>query len=258
MYRDILVHLDGGARQSERVLLACALARRFSARLLGLPALAGADLARAEGACASLTAAAAKAGVEAQLLPTRLGDLGRVAQVLVEAARCTDLTVIGQYDAEADRHHMPAELAETLILESGGPVLIVPYIGSFESIGERVMLAWNGSREAARALHDAQPLLLAAKELRIVSLAPSETAEGELALPGIDAYCQRRGLKPFHEVLRPDQIGVMDLLLSRSADWGADLLVMGGHGHYGFPYLNRGAGTRHVLRQMTVPVLLSH
>lgn len=261
MYQDILVHLDGSPRQPERIRLACRIAARSRdgrGRLLGLAALVGADLARAEAAASAFLETVRGAGLGGEMLPPQLGGHEAVTHRVVEAARCADLAVIGQFDPEQDRNTVPAELAETLILESGGPVLIVPFAGDFIDIGARVLIAWNGSRESARALHDAEPLLRSAKELRLVSLAPSEGAEGKLALTGIDAYFHRRGLTPFHEVLRPDHIGVMDLIISRSTDWGADLLVMGGHGHYGFPYLNKGAGTRHMLRHMTVPVLMSH
>lgn len=270
MYKDILVHLDGGDRDPLRIEAAAALAKRHGGRLTGL-------FARSE---ASRTAAAARRGSESfeaaathseeQFasatkdlgLATRWwrlahGELGHVLGETAICARFHDLVVLGQHHEGKDA---PEDLIETLILEAGRPVLIVPSVGDYPTIGSNVLLAWNAGREAARALHDAMPFLESAAQVDVLTIRGTRTApasDGQLPPLSIHDYLSAHGIRVNREVLAGDDIGVMDLILSRAFDQGADLLVMGAHGGYQLPFF-KGAGTRHILRHMTLPVLMSH
>jgi nucleotide-binding universal stress UspA family protein len=173
-------------------------------------------------------------------------------------ARCADIAIVGQVDPD-----MPEEAIvlrpEELALGSGRPVIVVPYVGGPHDFGRRVVIAWNGGREAARAVGDAIPLLRQAQSVWVASI----NAEGETnGQPGPAAELTRHladhGIKAEPQVLRSDEISAADLLLSRIADLGADSLVMGCYGHSRLREIALGGMTRDILRHMTVPVLLSH
>jgi nucleotide-binding universal stress UspA family protein len=273
MYKDILVQLDSGERAAERLRLAIGLAQRFGARLTGLFAQLERDAASvvarrgsenyqkaAADAEAAFKAATADAGLVTEWRKLPFGEHNFVIREMVICARYADLTIVGQYDPERGRYLVPDDLNEQLILECGGPVLIVPYAGNFATAGQRVQIAWNGSREAARAVRDAMPFLTTASEVRVLAMHSRDQAIDDQDLPRVNIVDRlaAQGVTARYEVIKPEGIGVMDLILSRSADEGSDMIVMGAHGDYGFPYLHRGSGTRHILRHMTVPVLLTH
>jgi nucleotide-binding universal stress UspA family protein len=271
-YKDLLVHLDGDERSEVRLAVAMKIAGRFGARLTGVygesdphvlstasrdPAAAlGATAARVEASFRSQTKAE---GIDAawQTAMT-VNDMELIKRVLF-LARHADLVVLGQSDPESSKVSVPSDLAEQVILNCGRPVLVVPYAGRFVDVGERVMVAWNGSREAARALNDSLPLLARAKHVTLVAINPNVSRKeyGEEPFRPIASHLDAHGIAAHCESLWVEDIGA-DVLLSRLTDEAIDLLVMGAHGHYGFPYLHRGGSTRQVLRYMTVPVLMSH
>lgn len=122
------------------------------------------------------------------------------------------------------------------------------------------MVAWNASREAVRALNDAKPLLAAAREVTLLSLhgAHEDRGDAMAEVPAVDVvdHLARHGIAARREHLTGEDVGKMDLLLSRLADLGADLLVMGAHAPHGL-LPARANATRHILKHATVPVLLS-
>ncbi|MBI5164859.1 MAG: universal stress protein [Magnetospirillum sp.] len=269
-FKDILVHCDGGERDALRIGMAAGVAKRFGARLTGLfgrvehhsPAMVA---RRASDAFLAATAAseqvfaalAAAAGIRGRWWSLSHGETGHVLSETAAAARFADLVVVGQHHEGKDA---PEDLIETLILEAGRPVLIVPSVGDYPTIGSNVLLAWNAGREAARALHDAMPFLESAAQVDVLTIRGTRTApasDGQLPPLSIHDYLSAHGIRVNREVLAGDDIGVMDLILSRAFDQGADLLVMGAHGGYQLPFF-KGAGTRHILRHMTLPVLMSH
>lgn len=262
--KNILVHLDGGPRTAIRLSLAAALAAQHGARLVGLFAQRG--HAHAVGVVASWPSdqyrAAANDSREAfakaagnlddpEWRDANRGGDAEITRVVTEMARGFDLVILGQHDPDVLAPVAP-DMAEQVILNSGRPALVIPYVGEVRTLGVRPLVAWNAGREAARALNDALPLLADAATVWILSLGVAEDAAdpvGHLRCHGIAAQT---------ESLTVEGVGRMDMLLNRAADLGSDLLVMGAYGHYGFPQLNRGGGTRHILRNMTLPVLLSH
>lgn len=263
--RHILVHLDGGDATAARLSLAAALAAREGARLLGAfaehgfphraglkPGWAEADHDRATAASRARFAEATRGLADTDWRDLSATTPGAAADAVIAACRTADLAVIGQTGAKGGL--APPDLAELTVRNAGRPVLVVPYAGVPETLGARPVFAWNGSREAARALHDALPLL--APEARAVVITVRADAEAG-ADADVLAQLRRHGVSARGDVLRAGGVGLMDLLLNRIADLGGDLLAMGAYGHYGFPQLARGGGTRHVLAHMTVPVLFS-
>lgn len=262
---DILVHLDDAPRSEQVLAVAADLAGRFDGRLHGFFSHAetfGPSLV-ARKPSAHFTAAAAHAeGRFRATSPTGAWSVpthGEDSHVIAEATFCSryaDLVVIGQW---LDQAHVPESLVEKIIMGSGRPVLVVPYAGSFGHLGQRVAVAWNGSREAARAIHDALPLLRRAQTVTLVSIS-DQVGRGAKPGPRMDmaAHLAAKGVPVGRERLGPSDIGAMDQLLSHVCDLGADLLVMGAHGHQGPLARLRQSGTRHILRHLTVPVLMSH
>ncbi|MDP6786185.1 MAG: universal stress protein [Rhodospirillales bacterium] len=137
---------------------------------------------------------------------------------------------------------------------------MVPYVGSYPKIGERVMVAWDASRLASRAVHDALPFLTAAKHVDVLAINPKGGPQGHGDIPSAD-ICQhlaRHGVKVEAQHVYADDIDAGDMLLSQAASRGADLLVMGAYGHSRWRELILGGLTHFVLEHMTMPVMMSH
>jgi nucleotide-binding universal stress UspA family protein len=149
-------------------------------------------------------------------------------------------------------------LAGDLVLSVGRPVLFVPYAGRFPATGKRVLVAWNASREAARAVSDALPLLARAESFEVVAFEPRPGDHGEVPGADIALYLARHGVKATAARQSAPEIDIGAQILSRAADTGADLIVMGGYGHSRLRELVLGGVTRSMLEAMTVPVLMSH
>jgi nucleotide-binding universal stress UspA family protein len=146
------------------------------------------------------------------------------------------------------------------LLYCGGPVMIVPYMGPAATFGERVIVAWDASREAARAVNDALPLLKRAKQVGVVSVNPRPWpfAHGEEPGADIGLHLARHGVKVEVQRVEGRDIDTANAILSHVADRSADLLVMGGYGHSRLRELVLGGVTRTILTEMIVPVLMSH
>jgi nucleotide-binding universal stress UspA family protein len=276
-YKTILVHLDGSPRSAERLQIGFDLAEAHDAHLVGLFALGAPRIpsyALAESATAVLeieerrrSEAAQKAGKEFRAEAARRGGVKTewrssaqdALAALRLSARYADLVVVGQPQPDAADGLLP-DFAADLVLSAGRPVLLVPYAGRFSAVGRRVMAAWDASREAARAVTDALPLLMGAHWVEIVAFDPQRGGSDHGQVPGADIglYLARHGVKV--TVSRQD---VMDIevglqMLSRAADVEADLIVMGAYSHSGIRELVLGGATRTLLESMTVPVLMSH
>ncbi len=266
MLKNILVHIDSGARSKIRLALAAALARRHGARLAGLfaqragPHFVGVvpvwpSEAYSRAAEASRTGfAVAVAGVErAEWRDSNRGSDAEVLHAVVEAARCHDLVVLGQ--AAEDEHFVPEDLVEHAIRESGRPVLVVPSAGNVESLGRRPLFAWNGSRESARAINDALPLVMEDAATLLLSIG-SSTKPTEVSGDAILTHLACHGVRAVAERLVAGDAGVVNDLLNHVAEHGADLLVLGAS--TGLPLHGRGTLTRQLLSQITAPALIAH
>ena len=268
--KDILVHVDLSPACDERVRLAMRLAQRFKANLTGAFVLPSMEMAAPpeSGAAAiavvnwltELEEAAAKLG---QQFVARLRDQGIdgtwVAKhgparlEITRLARMADLVVLGQRDPD-----LPTALTtpEDVVLACGRPVLMVPYAGRFDDVGENAIIAWNGSRKSARAVHDGLPLLGTAKKVLVLSINPEPDQE-ELR-DGLVRNLAHHGLHASSETDVVKGSSPAEVVLSHIANIGGDLVVMGTYGHSRLQKIVLGGMTRDMLRCMTVPVLMSH
>ena len=182
------------------------------------------------------------------------GDPTEVAGIV---GRYADLVILGQIDPDRNRDVPPVH-PEDVLFDCGRPVLMVPYAGRFPTIGEQVLVGWNASREAARALNDALPMLAGAEEVTVLALSPSRVAVQSDAAgsSAIVRHLKAHGIEAAADrlVFKAREIDPAERLLSHLADYGADLLVMGAWPRAG----ERNSLTTGVLARTTVPMLLSY
>lgn len=174
-------------------------------------------------------------------------------------ARYSDLVVIGQIDPDDLSPTVLSDFPEYVLLNSVRPVLIIPYAGYFENIGKRVLIAWDGSKEATRAVTNAIPLLRRAELAHVVIFNNDNKTDIHGEQPGADIalYLARHGVKVEVSV-EASNIDIGNSLLSLASDMHVDLIVMGGYGHSRFRETILGGATRTMMQSMTVPVLMSH
>lgn len=275
-YRSILVHVGSDPRTRIRLQLACRLAADHGARVTALyvhpPLVIPSPFAHrgvAEGselfevqrrhseelaheAAREFEAVCAKRGLEHAWLTTHADHRGGA---IATEARLHDLVVVGQSE-RLDAHVLARQVPERVVLESGRPTLMVPYAGAFPRLGERILIAWNATREAARAVTDALPLLLRAREVLVFEIDPPETHKGSGV--ALAAHLKRHGVETEARHTLSAGIAAGEILLSALADFGSDCLVMGAYGHSRARELALGGVTRTVLEEMTVPVLMSY
>jgi nucleotide-binding universal stress UspA family protein len=185
---------------------------------------------------------------------------GLPADVVARRARSTDLLVLGQADPEQGTLHSPMALVEDALMRTGRPLLLVPYAGRFETVGSNVLVGWNDSREAARAVHDMLPLVGSSTKATILTIQHGREFESDRELPNaeIAAHLARHGLQVMAtRAVRDASVSDADILLNCASDLGADLLVIGGYGRSRAREILLGGITRDLLRCMTLPVLMS-
>jgi nucleotide-binding universal stress UspA family protein len=141
---------------------------------------------------------------------------------------------------------------------TGRPILILPYAGNITTSGKRILVAWNASREAARAISDALPLLKLAEKVNLIRIHPKHGEHPAVPADQLTRYLARQAVKVEVMTEHVADIDVGNELLSRAADLGSDLIVMGGYGHSRLREWVMGGATRTILESMTVPVLMSH
>jgi nucleotide-binding universal stress UspA family protein len=274
--KDILVHVDRSSRCEARLEAAINLAADHDAHLIGLYVLTYARIPgyiraeinedvlkfQAESARAAAEKAEAmfnehvdRAGVKAEWRCVE-GDL---LPVLSLHARYADIAIVGQRDPEWKDTGDDPGMPDQLVLSIGRPVLVVPHVGQYPVIGKRVMVAWDASRLATRAVNDALPFLVKAKKVAVVAVNPEGGEEGHGEIPSADIclHLARHGVKAEAQHIYAKDMSVGDMMLSRAADEGIDLIVTGAYGHARWRELVLGGVTRHLLNHMTVPVLMS-
>jgi nucleotide-binding universal stress UspA family protein len=276
-YKDMLVVLDAAAASQGRIELAAALAERFAAHLVALYPVPSQEFLRRGGSfdttlveplyrewrAAALAESEAcrreferAAGSRGVATEWRTFTEGRDADPAVHA-RYADLTILGQQDpANAAARVRPERVA----LSCGRPLLVIPYAGHYPTVGRRVLVGWDASREATRAVADAMPFLAAAEAVTVLAIDPHQRSEAHGDVPGADIslHLARHGVKATVERTVSAGVPPGDVLLSRAADIAADLLVMGAYGHSRVRELLLGGVTRTILESMTLPVLMSH
>lgn len=182
--------------------------------------------------------------------------LGGATDLFGRIGRRFDLVVVGQREPD---HLSPSDMfVEAALFESGRPMIVVPYIQKQGLKLDRVLVCWDGSRTAARAMGDAMPLLTRAKAVDIVIVATGRAKSDEIPGADIGHHLARHGINVDVKRIVAEDVDVPNTILSYAADVSAELIVMGGYGHSRLREFVLGGATRDILASMTVPILMSH
>ena len=274
MIKDILVNLSYGTSQDGVSNYALSVAETFGAHIVGTafayPVMASgvrlpANFIRAqqaetqehtESVPAAFGEATRRAGVSAETRRIEAG-IGDVPTHFAHIARRFDLSVLGQFEGDRD-HPTTNSVIEAALFESGRPVLIVPFIQKDRLKLDHVMVCWDGSRAAARAVADAMPFLTRSGKASIVIADIQSTKSADLPGADIATHLTRHGVNVTIERIPVGKIDVSNAILSYAADTYPDLIVMGGYGHSRLREFILGGTTRGMLASMTKPTLMSH
>jgi nucleotide-binding universal stress UspA family protein len=286
--RDILVVLDAGPVSEKRLQLATRIARQQEASLSAVflrsdraapsrVASRAPQLALTPGSSSELVAAIWEEAAprdEGEVLERRFRDCVRCIEhggewyrldrpdpaALVSLAKAADLVVMGQVNPHVGA--LPSWYRpEEIVVNCGRPVLMVPYIGTYDEVGQRVLVAWDGSREAVRALNDALPIIASARIVTLMVVQPDFRSfqSQRVTMQNMRRHMARHDIVAIiDETIRGDSTTIHDVLLSRSVDLSADMIVAGAYGRSPIREALIGGVSRGLLRHMTVPVLMSH
>lgn len=278
-FKNIMVYLDQGNSNQARVDSALAIASTHGAALTGVvliaqpssailqrlgitnaPAIHEKSRADAQESIDQFHERSAAAGVEADVLKLECAE-GDAPAKLSRVARVYDLSILRQANPDSDNTAFVAGLSEEVMFSSGRPVLYMPYIGAHQIPFKRGLIAWDGSRSSARAVHDALPLLENMDQVTILvidSNTMEPSSDGVMPGEGLSRHLHRHGISSEIQHLMRGDSSTSTLVLNELANTGADLLVMGGYGTPKLREIILGGVTRTVLEMMTVPVFMSH
>ena len=276
-YKTIAVYVDDSKHCKARIDIATGLAKRFDAHLLGIyatepipsshalqdPLLAARLEARADAAFERRALARELFHNQAGEIDAARREFRELDSDALEAVKASyaDLIVVGQTDPDERSRNAPPSFPELVTLSVGRPVLLVPYFAAtFPTLGRKVLVAWNGSREATRAVTDALPLLEQAERVTamVVNAKRDHRKREDIPAADISLFLARHGINVEASQSYTDELSVGDELLVRIADGEFDLLVMGAYGHSRFREIVLGGVTQTLMQHMTVPVLMSH
>ena len=276
-FKDILIHFDSTPASGARLRLGLALARRFGSRICGVHVVPDPDVppyfkpsavkhiadiyrknAREAAVRAEIKFRAATKNIDIMTVWESFG--GDMAQLLAERARFADLLLVGQFDSENPPKLSAFSLPEKVVVEAGTPVLVVPTRGTHDDAGRHILVTWDGSREAARAVRDAMPLLQAAEHVSLIAIDPD--SQGHVHLPAavgsLEAHLALHDVSVQKREVASAEAGITDVLLRQAAELGADLLVMGAYGHPRLLEFMLGGTTQTLLEKTPIPILMSH
>lgn len=279
-FKTILVHADESRHVLKRIEIAARIAVQEDAHLVGaaatampgtfyLPEMIGESTMpltayleylrqRAKGTLAQFESAADQRGVrsyEARIIDDEAG-----AGLAVQA-RYSDLVVIGQTDPDESLPALRRGFPEYVVMNAGRPVLVIPYAGAFEDFGRRILLAWDASMEATRAVTSAIPFLKKADLVQVAVFDPDARSDLHGEQPGADIalYLSRHGVNvEVAQHVTANRIDIGNALLSTAADFNADMLVMGCYGHSRFREVLLGGVSNTIFSSMTLPTLMCH
>jgi nucleotide-binding universal stress UspA family protein len=275
-FKDILVHVDATPASRTRLRLGLTLARRFGARLSGLhvipepavPPYFKPSVVERIAAIYSKNAKVAAGLAEALFLQATKDASadtawecisGDIEEMIAEHARFADLLMLGQFDTENPQTISAFLLPAKVVFGASVPILVIPNNGRFDDVGRHPLVAWDGSREAARAIQDAMPLLQAAERVSVLAIDPLRQGhmhEGART-PALVAHLGRHGIRAEATEASVGREGVTKDLLAHAGLLGADLLVMGAYGHSRTWEFLVGGTTQDLLEKTSIPVLMS-
>jgi nucleotide-binding universal stress UspA family protein len=279
-YATLLLHLDDGPHAAARIDMGIHLACRFESHLVGVSASGNASFKTSAGAALlgrDQLAGALAAGrrlaedrsrhflerARASGVPSceALVDDRDDGAAIVHHGLCSDLVILGQPDPRQDDHGRARAQFEQALLDGAPPALVLPHDGLRTELGCRVLVAWNDSREAARAIAAAMPLLRRAEQVHVVQCdSPLERLAGADAerprIERVREWLVRNGVAADAWLCASDT-DAGSALLTRARECGADLIVMGAWGRSRWSERVFGGATRTMLARMTVPVLMA-
>ncbi len=271
MIKDIVVNLSVGEGGGPAADYAVSLASALEAHIAGIAfvydpivpvlSIGYSDTLRRDNEVAAKAAidhfvqVTSHAGVSAEPL-TVTASFADAGDQFGRIARYFDLAVVGQ--TEPEPRAIEVKIAESALFDSGRPVIFVPYIHKAPLKLDHVMVCWDASRPAARAVADAMPLLDRSGRVEVVTVANEPGKQKGIKGVDMGRHLARHGLNVEVKRITRDGISVADVLLSHVNDADVDFIVMGGYGHSRLREFVLGGVTHSILRTMTVPVLMSH
>jgi nucleotide-binding universal stress UspA family protein len=256
-YKDILVYLDPTSAAQDRLRLAVAMAQAHGARLTGVDGSSEAALGGAWGDWASRIGPEFEAAIKEAALVGRFVATSAAVAVGGEYGHCVDLIIAPRPEGEA-RALIRSEIPDGTLLASGAPMLTLPNDWKLSSVGENIVIAWNASREAIRAVHDAMPLLVRAKKVTIFTFSARESALHATSEMLADHLHRHGVVAQISEWPNTGEMSALEALFASLDTQDADLIVAGAFGHSRlFESLFGGVSTD-MMRQPTVPILMSH
>ena len=271
--KTVLLHLNNDQQLDARIETALGLAVEHDAHLIGLYTIAQVTVptsfmgyvppefieqsrkSEEENAAAAknkLESLAAKVDKQVEIIV----EEGYAPDLINHHALAVDIVVVGQGDPEEENNTQSRYIAEEIVVSSPRPVLIIPAAGNYRNFGKHVIVGWNNTREASRALHESMPFLQMAEKVTLLSVNATDDEEDETK--HILAHLERHGVKAEYKAGRWPDLSVGDAILDALVDYSADMLVMGAYGHSRLRELILGGATKNILEHMTAPVLFAH
>ena len=272
MFRDLLVHVDGSPAGRRRVQFAVGLAARMDARLSGLhvtpptevpPVYKPSRVAQVAAEISSELALDARAAATifseeaTQRLPEScwFAAKGDVAHAITYKALYADIVIVGQYEWQDSFERHPLPIAHSVVLRCGRPVLVVPAVVQLSAL-DKIAIAWDGSREAVRAVHDVLPLLRLSRSIQIVTMIHPSAEDDEFDAKSLSAHLANHGIGT--NVLQIRTVDEHASLRKQMEQGQYDLLVMGGYSHPMWLEFIFGGATKSILLSSKIPMLVSH
>ncbi len=269
--KDLLVHVDNTQWCKRRISDAVTIAEQNDAHLTGIytrytPVVS----AYSEGGLAYIYDELEQQGIEQANHAKELFnkwthswrsksswvvEVGDPAGLVAKNAAHHDIVVVGQRDSNRDQSNPPA-IVDRVAIESGRPVLVIPKTGTKNTVGSRILVAWNGKREAVRAVHDALPFLKGADAVEVVSI--NSKKESDIPCLDIVEHLSRHGVRVEGGNAETKSRHTGEAILYLAQNFAADLIVMGAYGHSRLREYVLGGATKHILEKTKVPILLSH
>ncbi|MEJ2115027.1 MAG: universal stress protein [Gammaproteobacteria bacterium] len=276
--KDILVICDSGEANDYRVESALLLAKVYQAHVTGLhlipypiipiyggnfpdaiPYLSSEQLDQSKNTAKKLKDNFKKKATDMNVSCRWKEIEGVDVRYIIDNARYSDLIIAPQGYSRYGEDNTQ-KIDDYLSINLGRPLIITPDLKKVFTLPKKVIIAWNESHEAARAVHDALPLLQYAEEVQIVSVAASTKDEKKYMIYDDDlrSHLSRHDVNTEVVSLDPSSKGTGKTILESAMEYDADLIVMGAYGHTRLKEIVLGGATRYLLRHTTIPLFLSH
>ncbi len=274
-YKDILVYLDDGKSNQERINTAFDLAISQKARLTAVTLAAlkpshmivkdetaqyNISYQEAEKRLADFTDQAKEKNIEIATKIIEQSAGKGLRKALAKFARNFDLVIFRQANPQNKNFDLIQQISSKIVVHCGRPVFFMPYIGSHHIPARNALIAWDGTATATRAVHDSLPILKQVDEVTIlvVTEGKSKTAKGELLADDLAQHLGRHDVNAKVKRTTTGSFDVPTVILNQIAENNLDLLIMGSYGTASLQRKVFGGVTKKILETMIVPVIMSH